>query len=253
MRKFCIFLLLWLGVASAGALAAQHHWTAAELAAKNTAAKGGARALHAIRTLRLSGKLLINNGQYQLVYVELKRRPGWVRAEASLQGLTAVQAWDGKQAWQIQPFQGRKDPEQTPRDDAKGLIDDADIDGPLVDYAAKGYQLAYLGTEDVDGTQAHKIRVTQPDGDTLTVYLDPDYFLEIRIVARHLVHGAPQETVSDLGDYEKIDGVYFPFEIVSGPKGAAEDAKQKIEYDQAEANVRLDDALFHFPAAAQAK
>jgi len=253
MSKLTAFLLLCFTAAVPETFALdppQPHWTAEALAAKNAEAKGGLDALRAIHSLKLSGRLLLNDGQYQLDYVELKKRPDMIRAEASLQGLTAVQAWDGTQAWQIQPFQGRKDPEKMSTDDAKDLIEDADLDGPLVDYAAKHYRLEYLGTEDVDGTPAHKIQVTKPDGDVLYVYLDPDYFLEIRIVARHLVRGAPQETVSDFGDYEKVDGVYFPFEIVSGPKGAPESAKQKIEYERGQANLELDDALFHFPAAA---
>lgn len=253
MGNLMACVLLCFTAAGPAAFAADQpepHWTAEALAAKNAEAKGGLDALHAIHTLKLSGRLLLNDGQYQLDYVELKKRPDLVRAEASLQGLTAVQAWDGTQAWQIQPFQGRRDPEKMSSDDAKDLIEDADLDGPLVDYAAKHYRLDYLGTEDVDGTEAHKLQVTKPDGDVLYVYLDPDYFLEIRIVARHLVRGTPQETVSDFGDYEKVNGVYFPFEIVSGPKSAPQSAKQKIEYDQGEANVDLDDALFHFPAAA---
>jgi hypothetical protein len=234
------------------ALAATPAWsapTADELAHKNAQAKGGLEALHAIQSLRLSGKLLVNNDQIQLGYVEFKRRPGMVRAEASLQGLTAVQAWDGKQAWQIQPFQGRKDPEQQPQDDAKDLIEDADFDGPLVDWQDKHYKLEYLGTEDVDGTLAHKIQVSKPDGDVLYVYLDPDYFLEIRIVARHLVRGAPKDTVSDFGDYEKVNGVYLPFAIASGDKSSSD--RQKTQYDKAEVNLVGDDAMFRFPTAAK--
>ncbi|MBL6749683.1 MAG: hypothetical protein ISP90_04140 [Nevskia sp.] len=224
-------------------------FTADELADKNAAAKGGLDALHAIQSLRLSGKLLVNNDQIRLAYVETRKRGNQVRVEASLQGLTAVQSYDGSQAWQIQPFQGRKDPEKMPLDDAKDLIEDADIDGPLVDYKSKNYKLDYLGTEDVDGTEAHKIQVTKPDGDVLYVYLDPDYFLEIRIVSRHLVRGAPKETVADFGDYEKVGGVYLPFSIVSGAKGSSD--RQKTEYDKAQANVDVGNAYFQFPASAQ--
>jgi len=243
MRRIRLALLFGAVLAAAPA----HAYTVEELAAKNAEAKGGLAALHAIQSLRQSGKLLVNNDQIQLGYVEIKKRPGQVRAEASLQGLTAVQAWDGSQAWQIQPFQGRKDPEQQPVDDVKDLIDDADFDGPLVDYAAKHYKLDYLGTEDVDGTEAYKVQVTQPNGDVLYVYLDPDYFLEIRIVARHLVRGAPKETLTDFGDYEKINGVYFPFSIISGDKSSTD--RQKVQYDKGEANSVADDAPFRFPAA----
>src|SRR5215831_21185435 len=87
-------------------------YTAAELAAKNVAAKGGIEQLKAIQSLRLSGKLLVNGGTVELGYTLLVARPDVVRYEAQLQGLTKVQAYDGTQAWQINPFQGRKDPEK---------------------------------------------------------------------------------------------------------------------------------------------
>src|SRR5450432_487807 len=132
-------------------------YSAEELAAKNIEAKGGAEKLHAIQSLRLSGKLLINGGVLELGYVALIKRPQSVRYEAKLQGLTQVQAYDGLQAWQINPFQGRKDPEKLSADDAKGMGEDAaDVIGALIDYREKGYRLESLGTEDVDGTEAYK-------------------------------------------------------------------------------------------------
>src|SRR5260370_1406327 len=140
--------------------------TAEELAAKNVEARGGIDKLHAIESLRFSGKILVNGGTIELGYLALLKLPKSVRYEAALQGLTQVQAYDGTQARQINPFFGRKDPEKLSADDAKGMGEDAaDFAGTLVDYKAKGYTLDYLGTEDVDGTQAHKLRVTRPNGD----------------------------------------------------------------------------------------
>ena len=129
-----------------------------ELVARHVEARGGLEKLRGIQTLRLTGKLVFAGGGFELAYSELIKRPGLVRAEYTAQGLTAVQAWDGKEGWQIAPFQSRKDPERQSRDDSKGLIDDADIDGPLVNASEKGSTLEYLGTEDVDGTEAHKIK-----------------------------------------------------------------------------------------------
>jgi len=178
--------------------------------------------------------------------VTLVARPASIRYEAELQGLTQVQAYDGTHAWQISPFQGRKDPQKLSADDAKALGEEAaDFTGPLVDYQAKGYTLDYLGTEDVDGTQAHKLRVTRRNGDITFVYLDPDYFLEIRTINRRIEHGVPRETVTDYGDYEKVDGVYLPFAQESGLKGSSE--RQKLQYDKAQANATIDDTVFRFP------
>jgi hypothetical protein len=220
--------------------------TAEELVVKNTEARGGLEKLHAIQTLRLSGKLIVNGGMIELGYVALVKRPQSIRYEAQLQGLTQVQAFDGSQAWQIDPFEGRKDPEKLSADDAKGMGEDAaDFLGPLIDYREKGYKLDYLGTEDVDGTQAHKVRLTRPNGDLIFVYLDPDFYLEIRTVSRRIEHGVPNETVTDYGDYEKVNGVYLPLAQESGPKGSAD--RQKVQFDTAEANVTIDDAVLHFP------
>ena len=221
-------------------------YTADELVSKNIDAKGGLDNIHALKSVRLSGHVRIQQDTVELDYVTLIKQPGSVRYEAALQGLTQVQAFDGRQAWQINPFQGRKDPEKLSADDAKGMGEDAaDFAGPLVDYEAKGYKLDYLGREDIDGTEAYKLRVTRANGDLTTVYLDPDYFLEIRTVNRRIEHGVPVETVVDYGDYEKVAGVFLPFSQESGIKGSSD--RQKVQFDKAEANVDAGDGLFHFP------
>src|SRR5437868_8709519 len=235
---------------AASAVGAQNkpQLTVDELVAKNVAAKGGADALRALQSVRLTGKMLVNEGQMQLGYAETKKRPDEVRTEATLQGMTAVEAYDGKEGWRISPFQGRKDPEKMSADDLKPLMEDGEIDGPLVDWKAKGSTVEYIGREDVDGTNAYKIKVVRKNGDVNFVYLDPDHFLEIRILRQRVRHGAQEETETDIGDYEKIGGVFVPFSIEAGHKGDPD--KQKIVIEKAEANVPVDDAIFHFPTTA---
>jgi outer membrane lipoprotein-sorting protein len=240
MRLFAAIVLL---AAASSAFA----YTADELAAKNVAAKGGSEKLNALHSLKLTGKLLVNGDTLQLGLVTMVERPDSVRYEATLQGLTLIQAYDGTQGWKVNPFQGRKDPEKMSADDSKDLSEDAaDFTGALVDYKAKGYTLDYLGTEDVDGTEAHKLRVTRPNGDISYVFLDPEYFLEIRTINRRIQHGIPKETVTDYGDYEQVNGVYLAFSQASGPNGSSD--RQKVQIDKAEANTALDGSLFHFPA-----
>lgn len=219
-----------------------------ELVAKNLEARGGAAKIQAIKTLKSEGKLLFG-GQLEVTFVQFQKAPESVRSEASLQGLTQVQAWDGKEAWQISPFQGRKDPEKMTTDDAKALADDAPIGGLLSDWQAHGSKVEYLGSEDVDGTEAHKLKVTLKNGDVEYVYLDPDHFLEIRTVAQRSVRGTQVETVNDYGDYEQVDGVYFPFSISTENK--ADGSRQQTTVEHAEANVELADSLFAFPVSKQ--
>jgi hypothetical protein len=219
--------------------------TVDELVAKNIEARGGAAALHDLQSLRLSGKLLVQQGQIELAYAQTKKRPDEVRSEASLQGMTQIQAYDGNEGWRVSPFFGRKDPERMSADDVKALVEDTEIDGPLVEWKEKGSTVEYLGTEDVDGTPAHKLKVVRKNGDVSFVYLDPDHFLEIRIVTGRMRHGAYEEVETDLGDYEKAGGVFVPTSIETGRKGAPD--KQRTIIDKAEANAPVDESIFHFP------
>jgi hypothetical protein len=224
-----------------------HALTAEELAAKNIEAKGGAAALDAVETVHRSGKLVINGGQFVLGVADTRKRPDAIREEASLQGLTQVEAYDGKDGWKIDPFGGRKDPERMPADDLKGLIENAEIGGPLAAYRERGDSLEYLGTEDIDGTAAHKLKLTSKAGDVRYVYLDPDYFLEIRIESQRSVRGVKRTVVTDLGEYEKVAGVFWPLALTTGQKGDSSPAK--VLYEKVEVNVPVDPSYFSFPAA----
>ena len=227
-----------------------HAITADELIAKNAAARGGLDKIQAIKSLKVEGKLRFIGGfgSIDVGMVQYNKAPESVRTEATVQGLTQVQAWNGKEAWQISPFQGRKDPERMSEDDAKPLADDAAIAGSLINYQARGAKIEYLGTEDVDGTLAHKLKVTLKSGNTEYVYLDPDHFVEIRMVAQRMVRGSESESTTDYGDYELVNGVYFPFSIATQNKGGGE---QQTTIEKAEANIEMDDAQFAFPAAAK--
>ena len=231
--------------------AGAHAMNADDLIAKNLEARGGQAKVEAIKTLKVDGTLRFTGGfgSIELAFVQYKQAPDSLRTEATVQGLTQIQAWDGKDAWQISPFQGRKDPEHMSADDAKSLADDASISGPLIDYRAKGNQVEYLGTEDVDGTEAHKLKVKLKNGDVEYVYLDPDHFLEIRVVGQREVRGTESIDITDYGDYEQVAGVYFPFSIASHTKG--DGGQQQITVEKAEANVPLENALFAFPVSAK--
>ena len=219
-----------------------------EIVARYVEARGGASKLHAIKSLRTIGTARFGDGDFSIEasYGTVAKRPGGLRVEVTFQGLTAVDAYDGAEAWSTQPFGGRRDPFKQSADEAKGLARAADLEGPLVDWREKGHKVDYLGTEEIDGTRAHKLRVTLKDGDIEYRYLDPDAMLEIRIVTESKTRGVERVTETDVGDYEQVGGVWIPFAMDSGPKGAPRRAHFLIE--RAEANVEVDGEAFRFPA-----
>jgi photosystem II stability/assembly factor-like uncharacterized protein/outer membrane lipoprotein-sorting protein len=242
MRSLVISLLVILTTSASAE-------TLDQILARNLAARGGADKLHAIQSLRLTGRATFGGGDFSVeaAWGLVQKRPGSIRSELTLQGLTQVSAYDGQKGWSVSPFGGRRDADEASEDDARSLAQSADLDGPLIDWRAKGHRVEYLGTEDVDGTPAHKLRVTRKDGDVQYIYIDPDSALEIRIATVHKVRGTEDISETDLGGYQQVNGVWFPFLMETGGKGGPRNFRVTVE--RAEINVAIDDAMFKFPKA----
>ena len=220
--------------------------TADELVNKNIQAKGGIEKIKAIKAVRIRGKLNVGGGLIAATLQE-NERPNLIRETFTLQGMTAVTAYDGTTGWQIQPFGGHKDPELMGEDDLKDLLLDGDFDGPLVDYKEKGNTVEFLGHDVVDGDDALRLKVTLKDGDIIYYYLDPDTFLEIRKEVQEFIRGSVRESVTELGSYKPVAGVMYPYSISQGTK--ANPAAQTTTVEKIEVNVPIDKADFAVPAS----
>lgn len=240
-------LIVLIGVCCCAAFC--YSQTADELIAKNIEARGGLEKIKAIKSLRMTGKFEGGDGFTAAVGQE-NARPNLVRETFSLQGMTAVQAYDGTTGWQIQPFEGKKDPELMGEDDLRDLLLDADFDGPLVDYKEKGSTVEFLGHDVVDGDDALRLKVTLKNGDIIYDYLDPDTFIEIRKEIQEFIRGSVRDHVVDLGSYKPVAGVMFPFSLSSGPKNNPDAQTNTVQ--KMEANVTIDPADFALPASLKA-
>ena len=183
--------------------------------------------------------------------VLLNKRPNCYREEFIVQGMDNITAYDGKTGWRISPFSGRRDPELLSEDDLKGVIEDADIEGQLVDYKQKGYQAELMGHDAVKGTDCYKIKLTLKNRDLRYYYLDADSFLELKIETQRLIRGAVQYRDTILGDYVQVNGLYFPFALDTGEKG--DPNRAKIAVEKIEVNIPVPDNLFSFPAPSGGK
>ena len=217
--------------------------TVDEIIAKNIDARGGLERIKAIKTLRTSGEFGANG--FRAAFVQENKRPGKVREEETVQGMTAIDAYDGKTAWRVSPFEGRKDPDLIAEDDRKPLIEDADFEGMLVDYKNKDHRAELLGHDSVEGTDCYKIKLTMASGDTRYYYIDSDTFMELKVETERNIRGTVRYSEVLYGDYEKVDGVYFPFAIESGMKGNA--FRMKFTVAKVNVNVPIDDSNFSMP------
>jgi hypothetical protein len=220
--------------------------TVDEIIAKNIQARGGLEKIKSLQSLRMSGKLSI--GGFRAAFVEENERPYKVREEQIIQGMVGIDAFDGKVAWHVVPWEGRKDPDLLSADDSKALVEDADIEGQLVDYKNKDHRAEYMGHDSVEGTDCYKIKLTLATGDVRYYFIDCDTFLELKEENQLNVRGTVRFTETYYGDYEKVDGMYFPFAIEQGNKGDTERVKMTV--DKIVVNPPLPDSRFSMPTPA---
>lgn len=236
---------------TASALVAQAPAPSADqILAKHYEAKGGLAKLKAIQAVKMTARIM--QGPMEIAMKGHMGR-GAYRMEVSVQGMTQITAYDGKAGWKIDPFQGYgggKNAEAMTADELKSAEVQGDLDGPLVDYAAKGHKVEYVGKETVEGSPAHQLKVTLKNGDTQTYFLDADSFLEVKQTTKRKIRDQEIEAETFFSDFREVAGVLFPFAIEQGMKGMPQRAK--IIVDKIEPNVPLDPALLKMPAPAPA-
>ncbi len=219
--------------------------TADDIIARYIKTVGGMERIQSVQTLRRTGRFT-GGGGFEAVVVEESKRPNSVRQEFSLQAMTGVNAYDGHTGWKIEPWQGKKDPEALSEEELRDIVEESDFDGPLINYQQKGNRVEFLGQEQVEGTDAFKLKVTLASGDVRYFYMDTDYYVPIRIETKRMIRGAEQEFETSLGDYKQVAGWYLPHSFETGLRGSPD--KNKITFDRIEANVSVDDLRFARPA-----
>lgn len=228
----------------AGVMSAQ---TVDEIIAKNIEAKGGLAKIRAVQSMRMTGHAEF--GAMQAGFILTQKRANKMRNEISIQGMTMIQAFDGQNGWQVVPFTGKKDAEPMGADDLKDAEENSDMDGPLVDYKAKGHKVELVGKEKTEGTDTYHLRITLKDGTVRDLFLDADSFLEIKSIGKITRRGTETVVESAMGDYKEVQGMMIPFSIEQHQQGG-QGPGQKIIIEKVEFNVPVDDAVFKMPPAA---
>ena len=225
------FLFVIAGVPAAGVQ------TIDDLVAKNLTAKGGAEKIKAVQTLKQTARVGMQG--MELTIVAYGKRPNLMRQEMNLNGQTMVMAFDGTTAWQINPMAGATSPVAMTGPEAQMAKDQADFDGPLMDYKTKGHVVELIGTEALGTRRVHHLKVTSTNKRVTHVYLDSETGLEAKIVIE-----TPAGNIEQVfSDYRTVDGLKFPFLVKStGPMGQTD-----ITVDKIEVNPKIDDAIFKLP------
>src|SRR5438270_10481161 len=156
--------------------------TAAQIVDRNVAARGGLAAWRAVNTVTMAGRLDAGGKKNsELPFVMKMKRGHKSRLEIRFADQTAVQVYDGTHGWKVRPFLGRDEVEPYTPAEAKAATAWEELDGPLVDYIAKGTRVELAGREPVEGRDAYKLRLTTKSGDQRHLWIDAGTFLELKI------------------------------------------------------------------------
>jgi outer membrane lipoprotein-sorting protein len=216
--------------------------TVDELLAKNLESRGGAEKLRAIDTRTVSGTVSAQG--MQLTMKVYSKRPNLMLQEMQMGDRRMVTAFDGQQAWGINPMMGGDTPQALTGLQADLLRDQAAFDGPLALARQRGDTMEVAGKEDIEGTSSWKLVITH-EGRQTSVYLDEKTGLERKVSSTITDNGTQLLIESIISDYQPVEGIQVPRQVrtLVGGQPQATVAIESVEF-----NTPIDEAKFKMPA-----
>jgi hypothetical protein len=225
--------------------------TVDEVIARHLEARGGKDKILAVQAARITGKMTM--GPQQAPFTMEWKAPTNVRLEFTVGGQTGIQAFDGTTGWMHMPFMGKAEPETMPADMTADMEQQGDLAGPLVDYQAKGHQVALVGKRDVEGTEVYDIQITLKNGDVVHELIDAETYLTIKQESRRKQGDQELDLETSIGGYKEVNGIILPHSMETRMKGAPAGAPgQSISIESYDFSATIDDARFAFPKPAAA-
>ncbi|MEO6541624.1 MAG: hypothetical protein ABIN74_11550 [Ferruginibacter sp.] len=192
---------------------------------------GGKEKLLSVKTIQKMGNGEAQGVKYPVNFYAVHNLSE--RSDFTFNGLTGYQIVTKDSGFNFSPFGGMAAPERMTAEDVKLAGDELDLEGSLVNYAAKGHTIELMENEDIDGVDAIQLRVILKNGKTIFYYIDPDTYYIIRTTSKGVSNGQEFSNTSNYYNFKKTkEGILFPFTV------------DNVTYDSIEINVPLDDKLF---------
>lgn len=202
-----------------------------------------------VQSITMTGKQMAQGMEFP--FKIMIKRPAKLRVEATVQGNTMVQAYNGTDGWMVMPWIGTLDPQDVNEEQLKGFKDQADMDGKLYNWKDKGYTVELVGTDDMEGTEVYKIKLTEkPDkegeeGDVTFFFIDSDSFVILKTSAKRTIQGNEMEAETFQSNYKQVDGIAMAFSTETKIGG---NSISQITVEDVKFNEDIDDNVFDRPA-----
>ena len=209
--------------------------TVEEIVKKNVEAIGGIDAWKKINTMQQEGTMTVQGAEIGVAVIAVNGKG--VRQNLSVMGMTGYQIVTPSEGWSFMPFQGQTKPEALTPEQLKESTDDLDIQGKLIDYAAKGTTVELLGKDDVEGTECFKVRITTKAGNVETVFIDPKSYYVVRSISKRKANGQETDVTTDFSNYQKLpEGIVIPMSITL--------YGGELKIKKVEVNKTIDESMF---------
>ena len=211
---------------------------------------GGLENWQNVKSIKMSASI---NQMGMEIPIEMVQSKDKMYTKISLQGQEIKQGvFDGETLWSTN-FMSIK-AEKSDQEDVDNLKNDlAEFPDPFVNYKEKGFIVELMGTENVDGSDAFKVKLTKKpmlvDGEEVPnvsiYYFDSENFVPI-MTHEEVMSGPGKGMIMEakMSDYQEVEGLYFPFSMTQGVK---DQPGQPITINSIELNPSIDDSEFEFP------
>lgn len=215
--------------------------TVDEILAEHFAAIGQDKLL-ATNTVMMKGKIIQQS--FEIPFTSYQKRPMNFRSEAEFQGMKISSGFDGTQGWSINPMMGSTDPQPMTEEQIDRMKIQADYDGLFYNYKEKGYTVEFVGKENVDDIETYVLKLTRPNGDVVTSYIDAENYVLLKSKSKMKIQGVDTETEVIFSNYKYVNEILNPFSMETKMNG---ETAMQMTFDEISYDTDMPDSLFLMP------
>ena len=233
--------------AVAGVPDAAPELTAEQIVEKNVAARGGLEAWRKVETMVWIGHVETGSAAgARLPFVLEMKRPNKTRFAINAPQQMSMRMFDGKQGWKLRSTNsGQPDLQPYSPDEVVFALDGQVIEGPLMDYLAKGSSVMLEGVDEINGSKAYRLGVKLPSGSSYHMWIDARSFLDIKSERESRNAFGMLTVTKHYGNYRTVDGLQIPFLIENSTKTGK--IADRMVIDRILLNPPLEDQVFSKP------